>query len=957
MRIFLTPILLVGLLASGVSAQDISSADTIRLVGGPLIVGQSVPIDLVIVNEEDLAIFDVPLALWSLTGGFASFDSAVFVNRMDDPMTLPLRYILDASDDHVMPDTLAIAALQGMGNCLPVGNDAVAQLYFTGISAGLMLADETELMDEEGHRLRSTLLFPCGGEPDDAIWTPVVEYGLWEVIEAPQPPVISVTENVVRTTAGTLISFEVNAESPAGSNVTLELVDFTGYDTPMDPTYEPALAGESPATFSWQTTTDDIGVWKAEIQACDDEGRCASTTVVFQIVTGENYLVSFKTTATEQTDRSLGIAVGNFDFDPYPEMISSGLPYFYWPAMSLYDYDASQQVFEKVCAAGDEGFPNLALQVGFINDDDDLDAVVVEMRGGGEGYVDVWRGDGDNGLEILTESPTSVIVRGGVLAEVNGDQYLDYIVTSMEEVKVHTSSAAYLFTVDNTISVPDTALTINSADFNQDGNGDLAVGTTEGVQIYLNDGTGGFTAGEFYPQAYKATAIEVTNRGSDFNNDNRFDLCVSTPSIGATYSEIYVYLGQGDGSFEQRPVRTVRGYVLGNCIGDFNGDNQLDIAYVNGGENNVGILFGDGNGDFTNEIRFFVNHNFLAQIECADFDLDGDMDIVAIGQEAGYWKDNAIFMLDNQLDPAGFAVSTLETTGLNNVDIQLASSSGKVLNSVMSTMPGAQFYRRNIDNNEAIDAFARVALVEAGAYQVTAKPRPDLPAGETFSVEYTVNGEQYRLASNVAMSEAGYQFDIYPGGASPVYPAPGVFTADNPPTFQWTGQGQFDFQLASDIEFTNLLADVTVDGNTYVGPELTSKADTATFYWRIRPAGTEVFEGVYPVNILFGVPTGVDDDNPQIPGKFNLAQNYPNPFNPQTWIGFSLPEACRVHLAVYNIIGQKICNLADRDYDAGEHFVIWDGKNSSGQDVASGFYLYQIHAGKHSATRKMILLK
>ena len=88
-----------------------------------------------------------------------------------------------------------------------------------------------------------------------------------------------------------------------------------------------------------------------------------------------------------------------------------------------------------------------------------------------------------------------------------------------------------------------------------------------------------------------------------------------------------------------------------------------------------------------------------------------------------------------------------------------------------------------------------------------------------------------------------------------------------------------------------------------------------------------------------------------IPTEFALKQNYPNPFNPTTNISFSLPEAGKAELTIYNINGQKVTAFAG-DYNAGRHNVEWDAT-----DLASGVYFYKLVAGNFSDTKKMVLLK
>jgi hypothetical protein len=87
------------------------------------------------------------------------------------------------------------------------------------------------------------------------------------------------------------------------------------------------------------------------------------------------------------------------------------------------------------------------------------------------------------------------------------------------------------------------------------------------------------------------------------------------------------------------------------------------------------------------------------------------------------------------------------------------------------------------------------------------------------------------------------------------------------------------------------------------------------------------------------------------------AWNQPNPFNAGTTINYLMSEAGHVTLTVYNVLGQKVVTLVDRDQEAGQHSVDWQGRNVSGREVSSGMYLYRLQVGSEAVTQKMTLLK
>ncbi|MCH7974837.1 MAG: T9SS type A sorting domain-containing protein, partial [Bacteroidetes bacterium] len=120
--------------------------------------------------------------------------------------------------------------------------------------------------------------------------------------------------------------------------------------------------------------------------------------------------------------------------------------------------------------------------------------------------------------------------------------------------------------------------------------------------------------------------------------------------------------------------------------------------------------------------------------------------------------------------------------------------------------------------------------------------------------------------------------------------------------------------------------------------------------------GTVVGDGGTILRVS-GIVTGIDDNPIKQPNSFVLMQNYPNPFNPSTIIRFGLSEASFVILKIYNMLGQEVKTLINKQMNAGTFNVQWKGDNDSGNKVSSGTYIYRVIAGSHIFTKKMILLK
>ncbi|MDI6808914.1 MAG: T9SS type A sorting domain-containing protein, partial [Candidatus Eisenbacteria bacterium] len=106
-------------------------------------------------------------------------------------------------------------------------------------------------------------------------------------------------------------------------------------------------------------------------------------------------------------------------------------------------------------------------------------------------------------------------------------------------------------------------------------------------------------------------------------------------------------------------------------------------------------------------------------------------------------------------------------------------------------------------------------------------------------------------------------------------------------------------------------------------------------------------------------PVGVSEhDRAQRASEFILFQNVPNPFNPRTEIRFAVPDETSVDLRIYDVAGRMAKMLLKSErLRAGVHTEVWDGRNDSGQELASGVYFYQLRAGDKVSTMKMVLLR
>jgi hypothetical protein len=104
-------------------------------------------------------------------------------------------------------------------------------------------------------------------------------------------------------------------------------------------------------------------------------------------------------------------------------------------------------------------------------------------------------------------------------------------------------------------------------------------------------------------------------------------------------------------------------------------------------------------------------------------------------------------------------------------------------------------------------------------------------------------------------------------------------------------------------------------------------------------------------------PTGVETAAARGMPPARLHPLVPNPFNPSTTVRFTLASAARVRLTVFDVAGARVRVLANGAFPAGEHRILWDGRNDRGTDVGSAAYFVRLEAAGRSNARKVVLLR
>ena len=184
---------------------------------------------------------------------------------------------------------------------------------------------------------------------------------------------------------------------------------------------------------------------------------------------------------------------------------------------------------------------------------------------------------------------------------------------------------------------------------------------------------------------------------------------------------------------------------------------------------------------------------------------------------------------------------------------------------------------------------------------------------------------------------------------------------------------------ASSAKLINEGGQMTIDANGYIGGvqmtlshgsdfsiELTDNALVADFNTMgnttklviVAPETDELFlsSGEYTIDEVI-VANSSSEVTVSMPSSIEIVGAYPNPFNPSTTINFSVSDASQVSLKVYNVSGKEVSSLVNGFYSAGNYSIQWDAKDSFGNNLSSGIYIYKLNTNQGILSNTMMLIR
>jgi hypothetical protein len=430
---------------------------------------------------------------------------------------------------------------------------------------------------------------------------------------------------------------------------------------------------------------------------------------------------------------------------------------------------------------------------------------------------------------------------------------------------------------------------------------------------------------------------------------------------GTPLSKSYIWsftvvAGNGTGAFSSHSEYSVGSSPIWVIAADLDGDGDFDLATANGTSNNVSVLKNHGDGTFAAHSTYSTGTISLpTAIFAADLDGDGDLDLVTGNIDA----DSVSVLLNNgggtftsrsdyAIGDQPYSAFGADLDGDGDIDLTTANYSGNNVSVLLNNGNGT------FGSHSSYSA----GTLPHSVFAADLDGDGDLDLATANFGFYT--GEVSVLLNNGAgtfPSHSEYPVDVLPQT---------VFAAD------LDGDGDLDLTTTNLGGYNVSVLLNNGDGTfaTHSAYSLTDQSPNSVFAADFDGDGdldlATANQSDNNVSVLLQASTDVEDEGilSHLPEIVSLKQNHPNPFNPTTVIHYTVgsPQSAvrrpvYTTLKIYNVLGQLVKILVDGEKTAGNYNIFWDGKDSFGNEVASGIYFYQLRTEDFTDTKKMLLLR